>query len=308
MKIAIMGSGGIGGYFGGRLAAAGQDVTFIARGEHLKAIQVNGLKIESEHHGDALINPAQATDDPSSVGPVDFIIFGVKLWATAAAAEAIKPMIGPDTKVVSFQNGVEFNDTIGNIIGKGHMVGGIAQCSTTIAGPGVIKQLASMQRIVMGELAGGTSDSIDTFVEALKAVNVVAESSENIQKEIWLKFIFLASLAATTTLTRQGIGAIREDEHMQPFLMDCMREIVAVGRAKGIDLDEDQPEKTFGFIKTLPEAMVASTLHDLNKGIKIEMPWLSGAVYSLGKEVGVDTPVHRTVFAGLKSFSADRVA
>jgi 2-dehydropantoate 2-reductase len=306
MKIAIMGSGGIGGYFGGRLAAAGQDVTFIARGEHLKAIQENGLKIESEHHGDALINPAKATDDPSSVGPVDFIIFSVKLWATAEAAEAIKPMIGPDTKVVSFQNGVEFNEIIGNIIGMDHMVGGIAQCSTTIAGPGIIKQLAPMQRIVMGNLAGGTSDAIDAFVEALKEIDVVAESSENIQKEIWLKFIFLASLAAATTLTRQNIGAIREDAHMQPFLMDCMREIVAVGRAKGIDLDQDQPEKTFGFMKTLPEGMFASTLHDLNKGIKMEMPWLSGAVDSLGKEVGVDTPVHRTVYAGLKVFSADR--
>ncbi len=308
MKIAIMGSGGIGGYFGGRLAAVGQDVTFIARGKHLYAIQENGLKIESEHHGDALINPAQATEFPSLVGPVDFIIFGVKLWATAEAAEAIKPMIGPETKVVSFQNGVEFNDIIGKIVGMDHIVGGIAQCSTTIAGPGIIKQLAPMQRIVMGELAGGTSEKVDAFVEVLKAGNVVAESSENIQKEIWLKFIFLASLAATTTLTRQGIGFIREDDHMHPFLMDCMREIVAVGRAKGIDLNEDQPQTTFEFIKTLPEAMVASTLHDLNKGIKTEMPWLSGAVDSLGKEVGVDTPVHRTVFAGLKAFCADRTS
>ncbi|MBT3764669.1 MAG: 2-dehydropantoate 2-reductase [Rhodospirillales bacterium] len=307
MKIAIMGSGGIGGYFGGRLAAAGQDVTFIARGDHLKAMQADGLKIESEHHGDAVVKPVQATDDPSSVGPVDYIIFGVKLWATADAAEDMKPMIGPDTMVVSFQNGVEFNDIIGGIVGMEHMVGGIAQCSTTIAAPGVIKQMAPLQRIVMGELTGGTSDRIDALVAALKAVDVVAESSENIQKEIWLKFVFLASLAATTTLTRQGIGAIREDDDMRAFLMDCMREIVAVGRAKGIDLDEDQPEKTFGFIKTLPEGMVASTLHDLNKGIKIEMPWLSGAVDHLGQDAGVDTPAHRTVFAGLKAFSADRV-
>ena len=304
MKIAIMGSGGIGGYFGGRLAAVGYDVTFIARGEHLKAIQSNGLKIESKHHGNALVNPAQATNDPSSVGFVDFIIFAVKLWSTSDAAESIKPMIGEKTKVVSFQNGVEFIDIIGNIIGLEYIIGGIAQCSTTIASPGTIKQLAPMQRIVLGELGGGTSNKINKFVEVLKSVDIVAASSNNIQKEIWLKFIFLASLAAVTTLTRQGIGEIRKDVHMRGFLMDCMREIVAVGRAKGIDLDEDQPEKTFGFIKTLPGEMVASTLHDLNKGIKMEMSWLSGAVDSLGKEVGVDTPVHRTGYAGLKAFSA----
>ena len=310
MKIAIMGSGGVGGYFGARLAEGGADVTFIARGEHLAAMKQNGLKVDSAELGDALIHPVQACDDPAAVGPVDYVIIAVKLWGTAEIAKAIKPMVGPDTTVVSLQNGVESDDIIAGIIGKEHLIGGIAQIASSISEPGVIYHLGTMQRIVLGELQGAVSGQTSKRVEALRAAleagGVVAEASEDILRTIWDKFVFLVGLSGTTTLVRTTIGPIREDPLMHRFLYDVMHETVQVARAKGIDFPEDYANDRLAFVDGLPFDMTSSMHHDLNRGNSLEVAWLSGAVARFGAELGIDTPVNRTIDAALRPYAKDR--
>ncbi|HSG66890.1 MAG TPA: 2-dehydropantoate 2-reductase, partial [Gammaproteobacteria bacterium] len=233
MRIAMMGSGGVGGYFGGRLAASGRDVTFIARGRHLEAIRAHGLKISSRDMGDATIYPAKATDDPGGVGHVDYVIIGVKLWDTAAAGRAILPMLGPGTTVLSLQNGVEGDDVLAPIVGEERLIGGVAFIASSVGEPGVIRHIGTMQRLVIGERRGGSSPRAEALHAALLEAGVVAEISPNIERTIWEKFVFLVGLSATTTLTRTTLGPIREDADGREFLANVMRETVAVGRAKG---------------------------------------------------------------------------
>ena len=191
MRIAMMGSGGVGGYFGGRLAANGYDVTFIARGRHLAAIRDAGLRIDSRDMGDATIQPAQATDDPAKVGHVDYIVVGVKLWDTEQAGKAILPMIGPETAVISLQNGVDCDEILGRIVGADRIMGGMAQIASSIGEPGVIKHIGTMQRIVIGEPKGGTTPRVSAFHQALQSSGITAEISDNIERAIWEKFVFL---------------------------------------------------------------------------------------------------------------------
>ncbi len=306
MKIAIMGSGGVGGYFGARLAQGGADVTFIARGEHLKSIKQNGLKVESLELGDALIEPAQATDNPAGVGTVDYVIIAVKLWGTEEIAESIKPLVGPDTTVVSLQNGVESDDIIAEIIGREHLIGGIAQIASSVSSPGAIFHLGTMQRVVLGELDGGTSDRVEQLRSALAEGGVVAESSDDIQKTIWDKFVFLVGLSATTTLVRTTIGPIREDPVMREFLHHVMDETVQVARAKGIDFLENYADEKLAFVDGLPFDMTSSMHHDLERGNPLEVAWLSGAVARFGDELKIDTPVNHTVYAALRPYAKDR--
>ena len=303
----MMGSGGVGGYFGARLAQGGADVTFIARGEHLAAIKANGLKVESAELGDALIHPVQATDNPSDVGPVDYVIIAVKLWGTEEIAKAIKPMVGPNTTVVSLQNGVESDDIIAGIIGREHLIGGIAQIASSISAPGVVYHLGTMQRIALGELDGGVSDRVEALRAALEAGGVVAEASEDIQRTIWDKFVFLVGLSGTTTLVRTTIGPIREDPVMRQFLHDVMDETVQVARRKGIDFPEDYADEKLAFVDGLPFDMTASMHHDLNRGNPLEVAWLSGAVARFGAALGIETPVNRTIDAALRPYAKDRV-
>jgi len=306
VKFAFMGSGGVGGYFGGRLAAKGHDVTFIARGAHLAAMRKDGLRIESREIGDVLVHPVQATDDPQSVGPVDYVVIAVKLWDTAKAGRAVKPMAGPDTTVVSLQNGVECNDILGPIIGPEHLIGGVAQIGSSISKPGVISHIGNMQRIFIGELDGGTSDRVEALRAAWEESGVDVEAKDDIQRAIWEKFVFLVGLSATTSLTRTTAGPIREDPDMRRLLMDVMAEVVAVARAKGVDLAEDYAEARIKFIDGLPADFTSSMHHDLERGNKLEVPWLSGAVARMADELGIDAPVNRVVAAALKPFAAER--
>lgn len=306
MKIAMMGSGGVGGYFGARLAEGGADVTFIARGEHLAVMNKNGLKVDSTELGDALLHPVQATDNPSDVGPMDYVIIAVKLWGTEEIAKAIKPMVGPNTTVVSLQNGVESDDIIANIIGREHLICGIAQIASSISEPGVIYHLGTMQRIVLGELGGGLSDRVEALRTALEAGGVVAEASEDIQRTIWDKFVFLVGLSGTTTLVRTTIGPIREDPVMCRFLYDVMNETVKVARAKGIDFPENYAEDRLAFIDGLPFDMTSSMQHDLDRGNPLEVAWLSGAVARFGAALAIDTPVNCTIDAALRPYAKDR--
>ncbi len=306
MRIAMMGAGGVGGYFGGRLAASGCDVTFIARGRHLEALRNNGLKIDSRDIGDATIDPVEATDTPADVGVVDYVIVGVKLWDTEEVGGAILPMVGPDTTVLSLQNGVECDETLARVVGAEHLIGGVAFIASSIGEPGVIKHIGTMQRVVVGERAGGSSPRVDALHEALLQGGINAEVSEDIERTIWEKFVFLVGLSATTTTLRTTLGPVREDPESRELLLNVMRETVAVGRAKGIDLPADYADDRLAFADGLPVDMTSSMHHDLEAGNRLEVAWLSGAVARFGQELGVATPVNQSVFEQLERYAASR--
>jgi len=307
MKIAIVGSGGVGGYFGARLAASGQDVTFIARGSHLQALQKEGLKVHSAL-GDLHLPEVKATNDTAVVGPVDVIMIAVKLWTTEEAAAAAKPMIGPNTVAVSFQNGVVAVDTLLPILGKEHVMGGVANIAALIEGPGVIRHNGNMANLFFGELDGKPSPRSQALQVACKIANVQAELVGDINRAIWEKFVRLVTLSALTSLTRMPVGPIRSDPDTRSLMQQVMEEVVAVGKAKGVKFDAaliaDQMSKVDGY----PATMVASMCGDLRRGNRLELPWLSGMVAKLGKELGVPTPANQFVYAALKLHANGRPA
>ena len=296
MRIAMMGSGGVGGFFGGRLVQAGCDVTFIARGAHLAAMRADGLRIESAAHGDIALPRVQATDDPATVGPVDLVILSVKLWDTEDAARAIAPMVGPRTGVLSLQNGVVKDDILRRVHAPANIMGGVGYVATFISRPGVIHQTGTMQRIVQGEYDGHASGRARFLHEALVRAGVTAELSTDVRRAIWEKYVFLVGLSGTTTTMRRPLGDVRRDPRARQFLLDLMRETVAVGRAHGVALPADFADQRLAFADTLPEAMTSSMHHDLERGNRLEVEWLSGGVVRLGAEKGVATPCNRAVW------------
>ncbi len=306
MRIAMMGTGGVGGYFGGRMAASGCDVTFIARGRHLEAIRKQGLRIDSRDIGDAIIDPADVTDNPADVGVMDCVIVAVKIWDTEEAGRAILPMVGPETTVLSLQNGVECDQTLARVVGTSHLIGGVAFIASSIREPGVIKHIGTMQRVVVGERAGGSSSRVEALYEVMLQAGITAEVSDDIERTIWEKFVFLVGLSATTTMLRTTLGPVRKDPDSRAFLLNIMRETVAVGRAKGIDLADDYAEDRLAFTAGLPVEMTSSMHHDLEAGNRLEVAWLSGAVARFGDELGVATPVNRSVWAALKTHAAPK--
>jgi len=306
MKIAMMGSGGVGGFFGGRLAHAGYDVSFIARGAHLAAMRERGLVIENAPQGDIHIPKVRATDDPAALGTVDLVIVSVKLWDTEAAARQIGPLVGPSTGVLSLQNGVIKDDILRREFGTAAVMGGVGYVATHIARPGVIHQTGTMQRIVLGEYDGRKSARAEFLHQALLRAGVDAELSEDVRKAIWEKYVFLVGLSATTTTMRRPIGPIRENPQTRAFLLDVMRETVVVGRAHGVALAEDYAESRLAFADGLPADMTSSMHHDLERGNPLEVAWLSGGVVQLGKEKSIPTPVNRAVCDILALHAAGR--
>lgn len=302
MKIAVMATGGVGGYFGARLAAAGEDVTFIARGKHLDAIRTNGLKVESAN-GDLTIKPAQASDDPASVGPVDIVLFAVKLWDVEASGAACKPLLGPKTAVISVLNGVDSEDRLSAILGRDHVMGGVATISSTIAAPGIIKHTGTMAALTFGELDNRPSPRGEAFLAACRKAGFGAKLSAEIMKDVWTKFVLLASFSGMTSLTRTPIGPIRDDAELTAMLRAAVSEVVALARAKGVGLTPDQGEAVLAMIGKFPYEMRASMAVDLARGNRLELPWLSGAVARLGKELGVATPVHAFIATALKLYA-----
>lgn len=299
MKIVLMGSGGVGGYFGARLAANGADVTFIARGEHLAAMRRDGLKVLSAN-GDLTVKPVKATDDPASVGHADLVMIAVKLWSTDDAARTIAPMMGPNSAVVSWQNGVVAEDILIKHYGKERVIGGVSNIAALIEAPGVIRHNGTMARLIFAELNGKPSKRIDAFAALCKQANIDHVVSDDINRAIWQKFIFLASFSGMTCATRLSIGPIRTDPETRAMLKAALGEVVAIGRAKGVSLPDDQVEQSLTWADNLPPTMVASMLGDLNRGNRLELPWLSGNVVKLGEELGVATPVHKFIFTVLK--------
>lgn len=299
MKIAIMGAGGVGGYFGGRLAASGADVTFIARGAHLEALGQNGLQILSPL-GDARIQPVKAVADPAAIGPVDMVWLAVKLWSTEDAAAALGPLIGPGTGIVPFQNGVEAVDILTRQYGREHVLGGVAHIAAFIEAPGVIRHNGTMAKLTFGELDGRPTPRAEALLRACRQAGIDATLSEDILRAVWMKFVFLVGLSGMTSLTRMPIGPVREDPDTRPLLLRVMEEAAAVGRARGVPLAEDAATQQLAFADGLPRDMISSMLGDLRRGNRLELPWLSGAVVRLGKESGVPTPVNEFVVAALK--------
>ncbi|HEX5278745.1 MAG TPA: 2-dehydropantoate 2-reductase [Micropepsaceae bacterium] len=293
MKIVMMGSGGVGGFFGAKLAAGGADVHFVARGKHLNAMRTHGLTIE----GPAPLHLAkvQATDDPSSIGPADFVLVGIKLWDTASGIEQIRPIVGPNTCVISFQNGVLKDRYLREAFGDSRIMGGVAYMGTAIDRPGVIRQTGPMQRLLFGEFDGTPSARGQRLLDACMKGGIAAEFSPNIQREIWQKFVFLVGLSGTTTTMRTTIGPIRENAQTRAFLRDVMREVVAVGRAHGIDLPADYAEQRLALIDNVAYDMTSSMHHDLQHGNRLEVRWLSGGVVELGDAVGVPAPLNRAI-------------
>ena len=295
MKIAMMGSGGVGGFFGGRLAHAGYDVSFIARGTHLAAMRERGILIENKQQGEIRVPKVRATDDPAQIGRVDLVIVSVKLWDTESAAKQIKPLVGPQTGVLSLQNGVIKDDILRRELGDAAVMGGVAYVATTVSGPGVIHQTGTMQRVVLGEYDGTQSPRATFLHEALARAGVNAELSDDVRRAIWEKYVFLVALSATTTTMRMPIGPIRENPQTRAFLRDLIRENVAVGRAHGVALPEDYAENRLAFADGLPADMTSSMHHDLERGSPLEVNWLSGGVVQLGAAKGIPTPANRAV-------------
>ena len=294
MRIVIMGAGGLGGYFGARLAAAGNDVAFVARGAHLAAIKAEGLRVTSAL-GDLHLRDVVATDDPASLAPADVVMIAVKLWDTEAAAEAVKPLVRPGTAVVSWQNGVNKDEVLTRVLGRDAVIGGVGQIGVVIASPGVIAHTGTMAKLIFGEFDNRRSARVEALHAACTAAGIDAEIAADINLAIWQKFVFLVGMSNCTSSMRSPIGPIRANAQARGFLLDVVREAVAVGRAMGVALPEDYAEKRMAFIDTLPPQMTASMQGDLARGNRLELPWLGGALVQLGEQVGVPTPLNRAV-------------
>ena len=296
LRIAIMGSGGVGGFFGAKLVKGGADVHFVARGSHLAAMREHGLTIESTDPTQSLHLPkVNVTDDPATIGPVDMVMFAVKLWDTDSAARQLLPIMTPETGIISFQNGVQKDDMLRPVFGDKALMGGVAYVGTAIGRPGVIAQTGPLNRLVFGEYDRSRSPRAQAFLAACLAGGINAELSDDVERSIWEKFVVLVAMSGATTSMRHTIGPIRSNPTTREFLLDLAREVVAVGRARGVNLPIDYAEQRIPFFDGWPPEMTTSMHHDLQGNRPLEVRWLSGGVVDLGKAVGVPTPMNRAV-------------
>jgi 2-dehydropantoate 2-reductase len=299
MKIVVMGAGGVGGYFGARLAQAGNEVSFIARGRHLQALQSTGLSVKSAL-GDARLK-VKAFQDPREAGQADVVMFAVKLWDTESAAEQLRPIVRNGV-VIPFQNGVESIDRIGAVLGKDKVMGGSAYIATRIGAPGLIEHTGTMARLRFGPLMSSQRSAAESFLAACKKSGINAELNEDIVSVNWEKFVFLVAMSGTTALARAPLGVVRGDPDLRWMFEHAMREAWTLARRRGVRLLDDFVEKQTAFAETLPAEMRASMLHDLEAGNRLEAPWLCGAVVRMGAEHGLETPVNRAIYAALKPY------
>lgn len=299
MKIAIMGAGGVGGYYGGLLAASGQEVIFVARGAHLKALREKGLRVKSVL-GDFCVSPVQATDNPADVGVVDLVIVATKTYHTDEAALAIKPMIGPRSSVISFQNGVDAVERIGAVVGKDHMLGGATWLSAAIEAPGVISQYSQFRRIVLGEPGGRITTRAEAVAGVLRTTPASIELVPHIEQVLWTKFVFISAISVLGSLTRVSLGAFRQLPEARALLTEAISEVVAVARAKGVTLEKDILERTLAFIDSAAPDIKPSMQRDIEAGRVSELDSMIGVVVRLGRELDVHTPVMGFTYAVLK--------
>jgi 2-dehydropantoate 2-reductase len=307
MRVVVMGTGGVGGYFGARLAKSGCEVGFVARGKQLAALRAGGLRVQSPL-GDMELPQVTASDNPADLGRADMVLFGVKLWDTAEAAQMIRPLVGEDTAVVSFQNGVMKDDILKEALGARHVIGGVCYIAATIAEPGVIRHTGTMQKLVFGEYGGAMTPRVERFRDACVKAGIDVEVPPSIEQAIWEKFVFLVALSGTTTLARTPIGPIRSNERSRAFFQDVMDEVVQVARAEGVALPADYAAMRIAFADQLPATMTSSMHGDLDRGSRLEVEWLSGDVVRRGKRLGVPTPCNRAIYDVLSIHSAGRPA
>ena len=306
MRVAVMAAGAVGGYFGARIAAAGHDVAFIARGGHRDAIRQNGLKIESAL-GDLHLNDVNVTDDPKQVGPVDVVLFAVKLWDSETAGEQTRPLVGSNTRVITLQNGVDSVERLVPILGEEPVVGGTTYVVATIARPGVIRHTGTNARIRCGRLDRHPDDVLTSYVEQIKAANIDITLSDHILLDIWKKFVLISGTSSITASTRQPLGVIRDDEDMRAFFYKLMQETIAVGRAGGVEFSPDFQAELDRSVAGSQPMMKASMANDLDAGNRLELDWLAGRVVGLGRRYGVPTPAQEAVYAILKPYRMGRL-
>lgn len=297
MKIAVIGAGGVGGFFGAKLAASGCDVTFVARGNHLRAMREHGLRLREGRGAaeDLHLREVRAVENIDQVEQADLIMIAVKLWDTEALAPTLKRLVDRGAAVVSFQNGVHKDEILRRHLPAEAILGGVSYIASVIAEPGVIEYKGALQRLVFGEFSGVASERVKAFHAACARAGFQVDISEDITRTIWEKFVFLVGLSGTTSSIRQPIGPIRKNPQTRAFLHDVMREVVAVGRAKGVALAEDFADDRLAFADTLQPDMTSSMHHDLQRGNRLEVPWLSGGVASYGRELGVPTPCNGAI-------------
>jgi 2-dehydropantoate 2-reductase len=300
MKIAAMGAGGVGGYFGARLHQAGHEVTFFARGRHLQALQNDGLSVESAH-GNAKLK-VRVFEDPREAGVVDVVLFAVKLWDTDTAAERLRPVVGKHTVLIPFQNGVESIERLGRFFPPACVLGGSAYIGTRIKAPGVIAHSGQMARLQFGPVLASQKAAAEAFLEVCRSAKIQAEIPEDIIRANWEKFVFLVGLSSATAVSRAALGIVRSDPDLRWLLEQAMREAWQVGRARGVALADDYVEQRMAFADGLHADMKASLLHDLENRGKLEAPWLCGAVSRMAQELKIEAPVNRAVYAALKPF------
>jgi 2-dehydropantoate 2-reductase len=285
-KIVIFGSGGVGGYFGARLAAAARDVTFVARGAHFEAMRSHGLRVIGPL-GDISLPEVKVVDRVTSIEHADFVFLTVKLWDTQQAVPDLLPLAERGAAVISFQNGVQKDEVLLEALPKMSVMGGVSYISAAIEEPGVIRHFGPIQNLVFGEFDGLRSQRAVELLKACESAGIGARITNEIEREIWQKFVFLVGLSATTATIRQLIGAIRSNAQTRGFLLEVMREAVNVGRARGIALSENYADERLEFCDTLPAEMTASMYQDLLRGNRLELPWLSGSVAELGEQMRI---------------------
>lgn len=298
MRILIMGSGGVGAYYGGLLARAGHEVTFVARGAHLQALQQQGLTVKSVH-GDFVLNPVRATADPATAGPVDLILFCVKTYDTEPAAQAIRPAVGPHTLVLSLQNGIDAAERIGAVVGSEHVIGGATWISSVIAAPGVIRQASQFRRIVLGPLDGPITPAIEAVYQALCQTGVTVELSAEMPKVLWTKFVFIAGVSGIGSLTRLTMGEYRHVPETRRLIEGLMREVKAVAEGQGVAMDADVVERSLAFMDGAAPGIKPSMQLDIEAGRRFELESMIGAIWRKGREVGIPTPIAEMVYAAL---------
>jgi len=300
MRIAAMGAGGVGGYFGARLQQAGHDVTFFARGRHLEAIRSGGLRIESPH-GDAVLT-VRALEDPREAGVADVVLFAVKLWDTEAAAEKLRPVVGPETAIIPFQNGVESIARLRKVFPEKAVLGGSAYIATRVKAPGVIEHTGEMSRLQFGPVLPSQKEKAEAFLAACREAKINAEIPDDIVRANWEKFVFLVAVSSATAVARAPLGVVRSDPDLRWLFEQAMRETWRLGRARGVALADDFVEARMKFADGLHAGMKASLAHDLENRGRLEAPWLCGAVARMSEEAGLDAPVNRAVYAALKPY------
>ena len=306
MRMAVMAAGAVGGYFGARMAAAGHDVAFIARGAHRDAIRRDGLKIESAL-GDLHLKDVNVADDPKQVGPVDVALFAVKLWDTESAAAQARPLVGARTRVITLQNGVDSVERLAPILGDEATIGGATYVVTNIARPGVIRHTGTVARIRCGRLDGRSDDVLAACVNEMKSAGIDITLADHMLVDIWKKFVMLSGTSGITASTRQPLGVIRDDEDMRAFFYQLMHETIGVGRAAGVEFAADFAAELDRWVASFPPTMKASMANDLDAGRRLELDWLAGKVVALGRKYGIATPGHEAVYAILKPYRMGRV-